>query len=100
MPRELICGAVKNVISPLAGMLCDGAKNGCALKMAVAASTAMSACDLAQDGVQMGFYDGMCDNTLEETVVCITSVANQSMDLLDRCMVEEILKKANRDAVD
>ena len=100
MPRELICGAVKNVISPLAGMLCDGAKNGCALKMAVAASTAMSACDLAQDGVQMGFYDGMCDNTLEETVACITSVANQSMDLLDRCMVEEILKKANRDAVD
>ena len=100
MPRELICGAVKNVISPLAGMLCDGAKNGCALKMAVAASTAMSACDLAQDGVQMGFYDGMCDNTLEATVACITSVANQSMDLLDRCMVEEILKKANRDAVD
>ncbi len=100
MPRELICGAVKNVISPLAGMLCDGAKNGCALKMAVAVSTAMSACDLAQDGVQMGFYDGMCDNTLEETVACITSVANQSMDLLDRCMVEEILKKANRDAVD
>ena len=41
-----------------------------------------------------------CDNTLEETVACITSVANQSMDLLDRCMVEEILKKANRDAVD
>ena len=48
----------------------------------------------------MGFYDGMCDNTLEETVACITSVANQSMDLLDRCMVEEILKKANRDTVD
>ena len=66
----------------------------------MAVSTAMSACDLAQDGVQMGFYDGMCDNTLEATVACITSVANQSMDLLDRCMVEEILKKANRDAVD
>ena len=99
MPREQVCGAVKNVISPLAGMLCDGAKNGCALKMAVAASTAMSACDLAQDGVQMGFYDGMCDDTLEDTVACITGVANQSMDLLDRCMVEEILKKANRNTV-
>ena len=58
MTEAQIKSAVKNVISPLAGMLCDGAKNGCALKMAIAVSSAFSAVELAADGVQVGFFDG------------------------------------------
>lgn len=95
--RAQIQAAVKNVISPLAGMLCDGAKNGCALKMAIAATTALTAADLAKDNVQMGFYDGVCDDNLEDTVACITKVATKSMDQLDKYIAEGILEKMNRD---
>ena len=94
--REQIQNAVKNVISPLAGMLCDGAKNGCALKMAIAATTALIAADLARDNVYAGFYDGVCDDSLEETVACITQIATKSMDQLDKYIAEGILEKMNR----
>ena len=96
MTEAQIKSAVKNVISPLAGMLCDGAKNGCALKMAIAVSSAFSAVELAADGVQVGFFDGVSDDTLEDTVTCITEIASRSMELLDHCMVDGILCKTER----
>lgn len=88
--------SVKNSISPLCGMLCDGAKNACALKMAIAATTAISSVALAFRDVECGFYDGVADDTLEETITCITDIAAGSMDLLDRAMVDGILKKSER----
>ena len=96
MAREQICAAVKNVISPLCGMLCDGAKNACALKMAIAADTAFTGIELAASGVACGFYDGVADDTLEHTVDCVTALANDSIDLLDRSMVRQIVKKSER----
>lgn len=96
MDEPQIRGAVKNVISPLAGMLCDGAKNACALKMAIAASTAITSIELAASNVEPGFFDGVSDETLEDTVSCITKIATRSMELLDRCMVDSILEKSER----
>lgn len=96
MDEKHIEAAVKNVIAPLAGMLCDGAKNGCAVKMAIAASTALNAVNLAAADVEVGYFDGVADDTLKDTVTCISHVATQSMALLDRCMTEEILQKEAR----
>lgn len=96
MSEKQIRAAVKNVVSSLCGMLCDGAKNACALKMAIATTTALSCVDLAVADVECGFYDGVADDTLEQTVSCITDIATTSTDLLDRCMVDRILKKAER----
>jgi len=94
--RSAIRAAVKNVIAPLAGMLCDGAKNACALKMEVAAATALIATELAEAKIEVGYYDGVADETLEETVEGVTSIAMKSMNMLDGLMVEEILAKENR----
>lgn len=96
MNEKQICVAVKNVISALCGMLCDGAKNACALKMSIATTTALACVDLAASDVECGFYDGVADDTLEQTVSCITGIATASMDMLDRCMVDEIIKKIER----
>jgi len=96
LDRKGIRAAVKNVISPLAGMLCDGAKNGCALKMAIASSTALTAVELAEVGVEMGYFDGVTDDTLEQTVACITEIATKSQSLLDGAMVQSILDKEAR----
>lgn len=94
-----IKAAVKNVISPLAGMLCDGAKNACALKMSIAASSALQAVRLAEMGAEVGFYDGVSDERLEDTVSNVTHLANETMDYMDDCMVRVILNKANRTRV-
>ncbi len=91
-----IRGAVKNVIAPLAGMLCDGAKNSCALKMTIAASAALTGVQLAESGLEVGYYDGVADDTLEDTVDAITGIAAQSQTLLDDSMVESILAREAR----
>ena len=88
--------AVKNVISPLAGMLCDGAKNACAMKMSIAAAAALQAVDLAELGSEAGYYDGISDTGLEGAVANVTQIANETMDFMDDCMVRTILKKAER----
>ncbi len=91
-----ISAAVKNTISPLCGMLCDGAKNACALKMAISTETAFSGVDLAQAGVECGFYDGVADDTLQHTIECVAALANDGHDLLDDSMVRQILRKTER----
>ena len=91
-----IRSAVKNVIAPLAGMLCDGAKNSCALKMAIAATTALTSVQLAEAGLAVGYYDGVADDTLEDTVACITGIAARSQTLLDDSMVDMILAREAR----
>ena len=98
LTQAQIRAAVKNVMAPLAGMLCDGAKNACALKMSIAAASALSAVELAAAGVEAGYYDGVADYTLEQTVSCITRIGTAAQELLDRCMVEEILAKQAREA--
>lgn len=91
-----IRAAVKNTIAPLTGMVCDGAKSACALKMSIAADTAISCAELAAYDVEAGFYDGIADDTLEHTVACITDLANKSMDTMDALMVDAILAKTTR----
>ena len=98
LERAQIEAAVKNVISPLAGMLCDGAKNACALKMSIAAKSAVQSVELASLGVEAGYFDGVCDDSLEDTVLAITDIANETMDFVDDCMVRTILKKQERRA--
>ena len=66
LTRSQTEAAVKNAITPLAGMLCDGAKNACALKMSVAVRSALQAADLASLGVEAGYYDGICDDSLKD----------------------------------
>ena len=96
LSRSQTEAAVKNAISPLAGMLCDGAKNACALKMSAAVRSALQAVELASLGVEAGYYDGICDDSLTDTVSAITDIANQTMDFLDSCMVQTILQKEKR----
>ena len=96
LTRSQTEAAVKNAITPLAGMLCDGAKNACALKMSVAVRSALQAADLASLGVEAGYYDGICDDSLKDTVSAVTDIANQSLDFLDSCMVQTILQKEMR----
>ncbi len=80
-------------------MLCDGAKNACALKMAIASAAAMTAVELAEAGVEVGYFDGVADESLEDTVSCITGIATKSQELLDTSMVYSILEKEEKKRV-
>jgi len=93
---DRIKAAVKNVLAPLAGLLCDGAKPGCALKMGLAVTEAISAAVFALNGVEVGFYDGVADETLEYTLKNVSVLAQQSQSVLETGMANIALEKEAR----
>ncbi|MBN1549895.1 serine dehydratase subunit alpha family protein, partial [bacterium] len=64
---DKIALAVNNLISDLGGMLCDGAKEGCALKVASSADSAIRAAYMAFNDHGITNLEGFIGNTPEET---------------------------------
>jgi L-cysteine desulfidase len=89
--------AVINVSGGLAGMVCDGAKGGCAFKLAVAAAAAYDAAMLALEEVVIQPLDGLVGSNAEETITNVAYFVNEGMKCADEALVyimEEQLSEA------
>ncbi len=90
-----IYSAIINVIGGLTGMICDGAKGSCALKLAIAASTAFDAAHLAIQGVVIQSADGIIGNDAENTISNVRYLVNSGMKHVDEaivCIIKQQLK--------
>lgn len=81
-------GAVKNLLSNLTGMLCDGAKESCALKLSVSAEEALIAAYLSVSNKIVSSGTGIIGNTIESTIsnleiLCREGLKNMEMVLVD-----------------
>ena len=85
---EIVESAVVNMIANLSGMVCDGAKLGCALKLATAASTAVETAALAQYGIRVPAGNGLVGRTVEETILNLGRLSQQGMQLADTVVLE------------
>jgi len=88
-----IAGAIKNLIEDLAGVICDGAKAGCALKLATAAGTAVQAALFSLQGVNVGVMDGIIGASPEQTMRNIGILSTQGMIETDRIILKIMLEK-------
>ena len=88
-----IAGAIKNLIEDLAGVICDGAKAGCALKLSTAAGTAVQAALFSLQGVNVGPMDGIIGVSPEETMQNIGILSMTGMIETDRTILKIMLKK-------
>lgn len=88
-----IAGAIKNLAEDLAGVICDGAKGGCALKLATAAGTAVQAALFALQGVNVSFTDGIIGRSSEDTLKNIGTLTTQGMIETDRTILNIMLEK-------
>ncbi len=88
-----IHSAIKNAVSALAGMLCDGAKNSCALKMGVAAYEAFTFANLALAGAAVGYYDGIAGDSLESTLQHLGQVTACTKEPADNALVAILMAK-------
>ncbi len=88
-----IAGAIKNLIMDLAGVICDGAKAGCALKLSTAAGTAVQAALFALQGVTVGPEDGIISASPEATMKNVGTLTNEGMIETDRTILNIMLEK-------
>ncbi|MFZ3046489.1 MAG: L-serine ammonia-lyase, iron-sulfur-dependent, subunit alpha [Desulfatirhabdiaceae bacterium] len=88
--------AVNNLISDLGGMLCDGAKGGCALKVASSTNSAIRSAYMALNGHGITQTDGFVGDTAEDTIRNLSAIGNLGMSLVDDTMLEIMKDKASR----
>lgn len=79
--------AASTVLATLAGMLCDGGKVGCAMKVWAAVSTAEEAARLALAGCKIPAGNGVVKADIDETLLVLERVAKDGMGTLDRALV-------------
>ncbi len=77
------------ILGNLVGMICDGAKDTCALKVSTGAVEAYHAALLVMDGHSPD-PQGIVDETIEKTVNNIVQVSAKGMENLDRAIIEVI----------
>lgn len=85
--------ALNTVLSDLGGMLCDGAKAGCALKVASSTDSAIRAAYMALNGHGITHTEGFVGRTAEETVAHLGQICHDGMSHVDETMLKIMLDK-------
>ncbi|MBW2193506.1 MAG: serine dehydratase subunit alpha family protein [Deltaproteobacteria bacterium] len=88
-----IAGAIANLTEDLAGVICDGAKAGCSLKLATAAGTAVQSALFSLQGVRVQPSDGIIGITPEQTMQNVGELSTAGMVETDRTILKIMLEK-------
>lgn len=91
---ERICHSVKNMIANLTGMICDGAKPSCALKISSGVSTAVLSALLSMEGKCVSSAEGIIDDDVDRSIHNLTSIGADAMRATDD-MVLNIMTHKN-----
>ncbi len=85
---ERICHAVKNMIANLTGMICDGAKPSCALKISSGVSTALLSAVLAMEGRHVTSAEGIVDDDVDRSIRNLTIIGADAMCATDAMVLD------------
>lgn len=85
---EQISGAVQNMMGGVAGMFCDGAKGGCALKLSICAGEAVYSALFAMDDSIIQATDGIISESVEETTKSLAKLSHEGLADVDMKVIE------------
>lgn len=88
-----VCAAIKNMIANLAGMICDGAKPSCSLKISSGVSTAMMSAMLAMNGKCVTSAEGIVSEDIDRTILNLTSIGREAMSETDKLVLNIMVNK-------
>ncbi len=88
-----VCSAIQNMAGNITGMVCDGAKVGCAMKVASGVSCAVQSAVLALRGTCIPSTDGIIEDDVERTVRNLGKIGAVGMKSVDRLILDIMLCK-------
>lgn len=90
---ENINYCINNMISDLSGMICDGAKETCALKIATGTNAAIQCANLAINGISATANDGIVAKDVEEKIESIETLIQNGFKNVDDTILNIMLEK-------
>ncbi|MDD5015115.1 MAG: L-serine ammonia-lyase, iron-sulfur-dependent, subunit alpha [Atribacterota bacterium] len=91
--KKQILGAFHNMVGSISGMICDGAKEGCAYKLALTAGWAVQSALLSLKGAIINSNDGILDADFKQSSKNLGYVCNPGMVSTDEAILKIMLKK-------
>lgn len=90
---DQVAATVKNMAANLTGMICDGAKPSCALKMTSGVSTAVISAMIAMEGDCVGSLEGIIDDDVDRTITNLTTIGRDGMTQTDALILRIMTDK-------
>ena len=91
---ETISRAICSMIGDLAGMICDGASNSCAMKVSTSANSAYKAVLMALDNSRVSGMEGIVADSVEDSITNLCSLASEGMAHTDHQIIRIMIDKA------
>ena len=88
-----VCFAVKNMVANLTGMICDGAKPSCSLKVTSGVSTAVLSALLAMEQRYTTSLEGIIDEDVDKCIANLTNIGRNGMRQTDKLILEIMTNK-------
>ena len=88
-----ICHAIKNMIANLTGMICDGAKPSCSLKISSGVSTAVLSALLSMENKHVTSVEGIIDEDVDRSIRNLTSIGKDAMGTTDEMVLSIMTSK-------
>ena len=82
------------MIANLTGMICDGAKPSCALKLASGVSTAVLSAILAMQKKSVSSVEGIIDDDVDRSIHNLTSIGKDGMQETDKLVLDIMTHKS------
>ena len=90
---EEITYAIKNMIANISGMICDGAKPGCALKVTSGVATAIFSAYLAMQHSYADSTEGIVEDDIDRTIRNLTRIGHDGMKVTDDLILDIMIHK-------
>ncbi len=83
-----IKSAIRNMTADVSGIICDGAKAGCALKIGTVISSAFQCAMVAMKNYSAGDLDGIVSDDVESTIRNLGELGNRGMAETDKVILD------------
>lgn len=91
---QQVCYVIRNMINTITGMVCDGAKPSCSLKVSTGLNSAFDSALLAMNNMVVDQTDGIAEEDIDRSIENLGKIGRFGMDQMDDLVLEIMLDKS------